>query len=216
MKEVFNGLYENEKPTRGTVVAGGYEGVEVSPIVGGTESVGGPVSLDKPIMGFLYSVSRKGLTEFWPLKLGKNMMGKSFECDVCLAEKTVSDLHAKLVIQQMKNPDKVVASLRDEGSTNGTMVNGTNIGFDNVEIKNGDILTIGDNYQLLFVLIDKKVIGLKPAENFMPMADTRTDIDFTEEAFEDPYSTGLDDIYRKGTVAYDGSSVGETGGTKVI
>lgn len=215
MKEDLNGVYENEHPARGTVVAGGYEGLEVSPIVGGSESVGGPVSLDKPIMGFLYSVSRKGLTEFWPLKLGKNMMGKSFNCDVCLAEKTVSELHAKLVIQQMKNPDKVIASLRDEGSTNGTMVNGLNIGFDNVEIKNGDILTIGDNYQLLFILIDKKVIGLQPAKNFIPMSDMRADMDFTE-GFEDPYSAGLDDIYHKGTVAYDGSSVGETGGTKVI
>ena len=178
----------------------------------GGDPVSNPISFDKPILGFLYSISRMGLTEYWPLKIGKNNIGKNYDCEVRLAEQTVSDLHARLVIQQMKNPEKIVASLRDEGSTNGTMVNGVNIGFDNVEIKNGDILTIGDNYKLLFILIDKKEYGLAPAENFIPMDDF-SEIDDTEtQGFYDP---GVDDMYKKGTVAYDGSTGGEAGGTKV-
>ena len=194
--------------SKGTIVANQQMGT----IIEGGDSVSNPISFDKPILGFLYSISRMGLTEYWPLKIGKNIIGKNYDCDVRLAEQTVSDLHARLVIQQMKNPEKIVASLRDEGSTNGTMVNGLNIGFDNVEIKNGDILTIGDNYQLLFLLVDKKEYGLAPSENFIPMDDFSGEDDMGIDGF---YESGADDMYRKGTVAYDGSTGGETGGTKV-
>ena len=213
-KDQFDGVYTpNESSSRGTIVSGGYD---VDPVVGGIESTMGAISIDKPILGFLYSISRRGITEYWPIKLGKNIIGKGFDSDVRLSEQTVSDIHARLVVQQMKNPEKIIASLRDEGSTNGTMVNGENIAFDNVEIKNGDILTIGDNYQLLFILIDKKAVGLVPSEKFLSINDFENEGGLSDEAGYDFYSAEDDDFYRKGTVAYDGSSVGETGGTKVI
>lgn len=124
----------------------------------------------KPIVGFLYSISRTNAGEFWPLHIGTNTIGRSPNCDICLAEKTVSDNHATLVVRMMKNPEKVIASLCDSSSTIGTMVNGESLGFDQRECFNGDVFTVGAHYDLLFILIDPKQIGLKVNPEFIPAA----------------------------------------------
>ena len=121
----------------------------------------------KPIVGFLYSISKSSAGEFWPLRIGSNSIGRSAECDICLCEATVSEQHAVLVVRQMKNPEKIIASICDARSTCGTMINGESLGFDQRECFNGDIITIGEHYDLYFILIDAKQIGLNVCRDFM-------------------------------------------------
>ncbi len=124
----------------------------------------------KPVVGFLYSVSRTPVGEFWPLQMGQNTIGKNPSCDIQLPEGTVSDDHAVLVVRRMKNPDKVIASISDARSTNGTMLNGHSLGFSAEECSNGDIITIGDNYELYLILVDPASLGLHVAPDFIPVA----------------------------------------------
>lgn len=122
----------------------------------------------KPIMGFLYSVSRTVCGEYWPLYMGLNTIGRATTCSVRLAEATISDNHAEIVIRQMKNPDSVLVSIRDSRSTCGTLLNGSSLGFDAQECHNGDIITFGEHYEFYFILIDAKSLGLEPRPDFIP------------------------------------------------
>jgi pSer/pThr/pTyr-binding forkhead associated (FHA) protein len=136
----------------------------------------------KPIVGFLYSVSRTAVGEYWPVHIGQNVIGSSSECDIVLNEGTVSQRHAILHINKMKKPEKVEATISDCQSTNGTMVNGNSVSVARPpECVNGDIITIGENYELLFILIDVKAIGLTQSEEFIAL----------EEKGEDMYTTGM-------------------------
>ncbi|WP_195458463.1 FHA domain-containing protein [Alistipes sp. D31t1_170403_E11] len=124
----------------------------------------------KPIMGFLFSVSRTMCGEYWPLYMGLNTIGRATSCSVRLSEATISDNHAEIVIRQMKNPDSVLVSIQDARSTCGTLLNGSSLGFDAQECHNGDIITIGEHYELYFVLIDAKSLGLEPRADFIASA----------------------------------------------
>lgn len=128
-----------------------------------------PQYSSKPVIGFLYSISRQGIGEYWPLHIGSNTIGTSPNCDICLREATVSSEHAVLVVRKMKKPEKTIASISDARSTNGTMVNGESLGFSAIECVNGDIITIGESYELVLILIDINALGLKVAEKFMPL-----------------------------------------------
>lgn len=123
----------------------------------------------KPVAGFLYSISRQGIGEYWPLYLGQNSIGSSEKCDICLREGTVSGEHAVIVVRKMRNPEKTIASISDARSTNGTMVNNESLGFSAVECFNGDIITIGENYELVLLLIDVQTLGLRVSESFIPL-----------------------------------------------
>lgn len=121
----------------------------------------------KPIVGFLYSISKSVSGEFWPLRIGSNSIGRSADCDICLGEATVSEQHAVLVVRQMKNPEKIIASICDARSTCGTMINGESLGFGQRECFSGDIITIGEHYDLYFILVDAKQVGLNVCRDFI-------------------------------------------------
>lgn len=133
----------------------------------------------KPVIGFLYSVSRTRMGEFWPLQQGRNIIGKDNDCDIVLSEGTVSSEHAVIVIRQGKNG--LIAAIRDGDSTNGTRINGEPIDFGAEELHNGDLITIGTHYQLLFILIDAEKIGLNVCKEFVAIE---------EEGGEDPFDFG--------------------------
>lgn len=122
-----------------------------------------------PVVGFLYSISRQGFGEFWPLHVGTNVIGSAEDCQIRLREQTVSGHHASLFIRQMKSSRKMIASIRDEGSKNGIFVNNEELTYDAHECHNRDVITVGNNYQLLFILIDADEMGLTVSENFMPL-----------------------------------------------
>ena len=174
------------------------------------------------MIGFLYSVSRTPAGEYWPLHIGQNTIGKAPSCDICLQEGTVSSDHAVLVVRKMKNPEKVIASISDARSTNGTMLNGQSLGFSAEECKNGDIITIGDNYELYLILIDAASLGLKPVEGFIATEAAEEEMNDGPEPFfpgsQRPTRPG-DDFnpydYNPGggTVGLDGSNPFDKGGT---
>jgi pSer/pThr/pTyr-binding forkhead associated (FHA) protein len=179
----------------------------------------------KPVVGFLYSVSRTPAGEFWPLHIGQNTIGKAPSCDICLKEGTVSTDHAVLVVRKMKNPEKVIASISDARSTNGTMLNGVSLGFTAEECKNGDIITIGENYELFLILVDPATLGLSVSKDFIaveeeepmeaagpqipdiPAGYTRPESQFGPPPFGGGFTGG------GGTVGFDGSNNIDKGGT---
>lgn len=228
MNNVPNEFYSRSEYSakKGTIVSGMTEPLSMnSQMNENKEPVRKQVVTGKPVVGFLYSVSRTPLGEFWPLSIGCNSIGKNSDSDIVLSEGTVSNEHAVLVVRQMKNTGKVIAAITDSKSTNGTMINGESIGFNPVECKNGDIITIGNNYELLVVLIDASELGIKPSEEFLvvetesnnvgmdfPSFDSRKThiINFDEPNFNSQDGPAIMD----GTVGFDGSrSGGNHGGT---
>ncbi len=146
----------------------------------------------KPIVGFLYSISRTGVGEYWPLHIGQNIIGNAPDCDIVLGEGTVSQRHANLHINKMKKPEKTEATISDLGSTNGTQVNENSVSVARpVECANGDIITIGENYDLLLLLIDTKAIGLHLSENFIDVRDEQQD-----DMFPGGFTQGRDNTTR--------------------
>lgn len=127
----------------------------------------------KPVMGFLFSVSKTAIGEYWPLYVGPNTIGRGSACSICLNEESVSENHATLVIRKMQNKGEssgVFVFIQDTGSMYGTMLNGVTLDFNPKECKNGDIITVGENYELYFVLVDSDAIGLFPKEGFKSSA----------------------------------------------
>jgi len=187
----------------------------------------------KPVVGFLYSVSRTATGEFWPLYQGQNTIGQGPENDIQLSEGTVSTEHAVIMVRKLKKPEKVIASITDARSTNGTMLNGQSLGFTAEECKNGDIITIGDNYEMYLILVDPATIGLSVSESFIPVdseaQDDMSDVDaapFMQDAHQRPTRTGESFggnnpyggggyVPTNGTVGLDGSTggFGNKGGT---
>ena len=204
---------------RGTVVPGMAETQTGVPT--GSEA---PVSIPqtrksvqpgKPIVGFLYSISRSRTGEYWPIQLGKNTIGQVEGNDIQLAEGTVSSNHAILLTRQIKNG--IIASIKDDQSTNGTMINGEPLGFGAEECHDGDIITIGNNYELVLVLIDTEKRGLKVSKDFIPV-----EIESVQDELEDipSFSGGMTrpggfDPYNDGPTAWgnNGGGYSPIGGT---
>lgn len=120
----------------------------------------------KDIVGFLYTISHNGLTEYWTLHLGSNTIGTGANNDICLMEGSVSNSHATINIKQMKTTGSVIAFIRDIGSTSGIYLNETELDYEGHSCKNGDVITIGDAYRLLLILVDANGLGLCAADNF--------------------------------------------------
>lgn len=169
-------------------------------------------SSGKPVVGFLYSVSRTAAGEFWPLHLGQNTIGKDSSRDIILSEGTVSNDHAVIVVRKLKNTDKVIASISDTRSTNGTMLNGVSLEFVAVECHNNDIITVGDNYELLLILIDPASLGLTVSKDFIPVEEEAGDMPAPPIGSTKPF--GGSSFYGSGpiTPSYGGGFT--AGGTK--
>lgn len=121
---------------------------------------------DVPVVGFLYSISRNGIPEFWPLHIGTNTIGRSSDCDIQLCEMSVSSMHATLNIKQMKSTGKFIASIRDIGSKSGLYLNEEELDYENHTCKHEDVITVGESYQLLLLLVDAVNYNLKPSATF--------------------------------------------------
>ena len=130
----FYARSNNASKSRGTIVPGmmdftAPEASEETPKAAMQHGAPRNTVAGKPVVGFLYSISRTAFGEYWPLCIGRNVIGKNADANVCLAEGTVSDNHAMLVVRQIKSTGGVIAAISDTQSTNGTMINGETIGF---------------------------------------------------------------------------------------
>lgn len=187
----FYARSNNASKSRGTIVPGmmdftAPEASEETPKAAMQHGAPRNTVAGKPVVGFLYSISRTAFGEYWPLCIGRNVIGKNADANVCLAEGTVSDNHAMLVVRQIKSTGGVIAAISDTQSTNGTMINGETIGFTSEECHSGDIITIGDNYELLLILVDAAKQGLKVSEGFIPIDveadDNGMEADYMDDA----------------------------------
>lgn len=182
-----------------------------------------------PVVGFLYSISRQGIGEYWPLHLGTNTIGRAADCDIQLKEMSVSEHHATLSIKQMKTTRKLIASIRDTGSKNGMYLNDEELDYDNHSCKQNDIITVGTCYKLLLLLIDAEQYGLSIAEDFVPVDDVEDDFtsfgaqpqgttgfpgDTTHSNFN-PYNADNRNV-DTGTVDLNGEEYTRPGGTKFM
>ncbi len=157
----------NQRQANGTVFPGMASQAEGASAQRCSQSPQPSQGNGKPIVGFLYSISRTAAGEYWPLHIGQNIIGNSPDCDIILGEGTVSHRHANLHINKMKKPEKTEATISDLGSTNGTLVNENSVSMARpIECVNGDVITIGENYDLLLLLIDTKALGLHVSESF--------------------------------------------------
>ena len=169
------------------------------------------VGTAEPVVGFLYSISRMGIGEYWPLHLGANTIGRSSKCSVQLKELSVSDAHATLNVKVMKSSQKLIASVRDTGSKNGMYLNDEELDYDNHACKDGDVLTIGSCYKLLVILINAKEYNLSVADNFVPYEDK---VEETPQIEQYHRSSNYDD---GGTVDLSGNrNYDPAGGTKIM
>ena len=169
---------------------------------------------DDPVVGFLSSISRKGIGEFWPLHLGTNKIGRSSDMDIVLKEMTVSEHHADILVKQLKKSEnKVIASIRDAGSKTGIIVNDEELDYDMHKCQTNDIITIGSCYRLLLLLIDAEQYGLTVAENFMPADEIESYENYANgDASDDMYDSANRNV-DTGTVDLNGAGFEGPGGT---
>lgn len=168
---------QNKEPRRSSEPFGnpsahnmGGEGTRIPMSNGGAQNVpprGIGRAKSKPLVGFLYSVSRTAFGEYWPLYQGVNTIGRDASSDIQLSESTVSGSHAELVVRKMKNPESLLISITDTRSTCGTMVNGESLGFTPHECKNWDVITVGESYELLLIVVDTAGLGLTEKPDFV-------------------------------------------------
>ena len=178
------------------------------------EIVRHPQQNDDPVVGFLYSISRKGIGEFWPLHLGTNTIGRSSDMDIVLKEMTVSEHHADILVKQLKkSQNKVIASIRDAGSKTGIIVNDEELDYDMHKCETNDIITIGSCYRLLLLLIDADKYGLTVADNFMPADEIEGGENYSAVGGTDSMYDSSNRNVDTGTVDLNGAGFEGPGGT---
>lgn len=117
----------------------------------------------KRICGSLFSVSRTLDGELWPIYLGFNRLGSATDCPVRLEEKSVLPHHISLYAYISDSGRLSVSILPPDLPEDPTAVAAC---ADRQFCHSGDIITIGDNYELLINLYDIDMIGLERSRNF--------------------------------------------------
>ena len=125
-----------------------------------------PAQSQGQIVGFLFSVSRTMAGEYWPLYLGANTIGRGQGNSIQLGEMTISDSHAAIHVISRSN--KLIIYIKDDASKTGTLLNGELLRGE-ADLKNGDIITIGEHYELYVVIINAVELGLSVKEGFSPL-----------------------------------------------
>lgn len=90
------------------------------------------------LVGWLVTFSWQKLGQDYPVREGRTRIGSDSACDIRLEDALASGDHAQMVYR------KSTLKIRDSFSTNGTLVNGEDIGDDPTELHDGDIIQIGN------------------------------------------------------------------------
>lgn len=121
-----------------------------------------------PVVGFLYSLSRGGAPEWWPLHIGQNKIGKDADMDICLGEASMTGHHANINIKRMRRSGNALsASIVDVGSKNGIILNDEELDYEPHALKNEDRVIFGLNYKCVVILVDPTKYGLEESEDFV-------------------------------------------------
>lgn len=182
------------------------------------QTSGNAVSSGAPVVGFLYSISNQGVPEYWPIMLGFNRIGRDAENEIILKEQTVSGLHASIMVQKKRQTGDVVAIVRLERGRTGVLVNGEEVDLRyGSECQNGDILTIGENYTFILLLVNAEASGLSVASNFMKVEESESEKDEFDFSMKTRHGVINTNNVARGTVALDGSApIDVPGGTRYM
>lgn len=126
---------------------------------------------NRVVVGVLFSISRGLLGEMFPLYLGRNVIGQTANCDICLREKSVSSEHAILYIRKEGNPAQLNMTITDYNSTYGTTVNEMDARYETLPVNENDVLTIGKHYQFLVKIFDVEKAKLTEDMGFEELTD---------------------------------------------
>jgi len=131
----------NPDPKRRTVVEGaGSTGIQ---------------DQGRVLAGFLVSFSKKSQGEHWPLYLGQNTIGRDRTNDVVLQDERTSGQHAMVTLRYPEDGSEMYMVIKDNLSSNGTMVNKKDIRNDVCLLENHSLIDIG-HYSLLFLIVDAR------------------------------------------------------------
>lgn len=100
----------------------------------------------------------------YPLEQGRIMIGRRPECDICIDDITVSGNHASVTVKPsgyMEGLNDII--IEDQGSTNGTIVNGRNV--KRHFFKHGEIAFIGSHE---LTLIDENTQCFETTQVILP------------------------------------------------
>ena len=112
---------------------------------------------NRQIIGVLYSISAGIEGELFPVYVGRNIIGSDLTCDICLRETSVSAQHALMLARKQtdaEGEEYINVILSDNNSSYGTSINGERLNYEKVNCADGDILTFGQNYVLVFSLFN--------------------------------------------------------------
>lgn len=129
---------------------------------------------EEPVVGFLYSLSRGGAPEWWPLHIGQNKVGKDSNMDICLAEASMTGHHANINIKRMRRSGNALsASIVDVGSKNGIILNDEELDYEPHTLRNEDKLIFGLNYKCVVILVDPTKYDLEENPEFVAVNASR-------------------------------------------
>lgn len=154
----LDGLGQKVMPQRGSSLGQAEENRQVS-------------LQNRVVVGVLFSISRGLLGEIFPLYLGRNVIGQTANCDICLREKSVSSEHAILYIRKDGNTAQLNMTITDYNSTYGTTVNEMDARYETLPINENDVLTIGKHYQFLVKVFDVENARLTEDMGFEELTD---------------------------------------------
>jgi len=167
-----NTISENELPHDGTIsndiYSAGFGTSRKKTIIEGQEEL---PAKDNPknvnmLAGFLVSFSRSEIGEYWDLREGNNAIGSAPENNIVLSEKHVSSKHANINISKDVQNNCWKFQIVDLSSTNGTELNGVRMPiYSGTEIKNNDLLKIGE-YTLMLFATDRFTHKLTKSDKF--------------------------------------------------
>jgi hypothetical protein len=110
------------------------------------------------VVGCMVAYTETGQSHAFVLRAGRNRLGRGRDNDVSLFfEGRASNSHATLIWRAGN------AAVKDEGSTNGTFINGEDIGIGQVmPVRSGDTLRIGSTEFLVFLVDPARAAQLWP------------------------------------------------------
>ena len=118
-------VFEPDDSMGGTSTNGGIRGVQ-----GGYRST-------RKLVGWLVSYTLDAMGVDYKLYEGRNIIGRDVNCNISVNDNMVSEKHTTLLFREGQY------AIKDEMSTHGTFVNGSNIGFEPYLLQDGDEIKIG-------------------------------------------------------------------------
>lgn len=99
---------------------------------------GAAVAVPRLVVGWLLALTGPARGEAYPVRMGKNVIGRDRRCDVMVSDEQASAHHADLVFR----PEEKRFILMDHNSTNGTFVNGVEI-EPRKDLSHKDVIRVG-------------------------------------------------------------------------